>query len=241
MKIFITVIISFVIAIAGFVTNAQQPGKCIKTAGYNKQADDVDQLLMLVFKSNYKQNAMNRSRGMGRGKQKYSAKMMGKGAGKGRSCPMQSSGKYGKRGKCDESMRSGKYKRMRRGFGRKAGKYMLKSRLMEKYPKEMKEIIAQKKSNDNAMKDVLAKFKTLVDKTQTEMQAEREQFKKMLDEYKKSKDPKLAEQIKAKMSTYYDRRLECMKKRIDQDSARLKEARANKDKTISEKLEKMIK
>ena len=140
----------------------------------------------------------------------------------------------------------------KRDFRRSA---MLKSYLLEKYPEEMKKIVELKKSNDKIENDILIKFKKLVNEAKAKikadrekMKAERQEFVNMIAEYKKTKDAKLAEKIKAKMSQFYDKRLEFMKKKIDKDAARvekayagLKEKKANKNKEISERFEKITK
>jgi hypothetical protein len=240
MKKIMTVIISLVIAITGFIINADNPGQAEKKTYHqrkmqHKQMDDVDKLLMIVCAREKMQNPKMM-------KMRKHGKKMSKG------CSCSNSEKCNMRKKGDRSKRAGKSRSMGHGSRKMRKSRMLKAYLMENHPKEMAEIIALKKSNDKAMKDVLTKLKKIVDEARTKMKAEREQFVKMLEEYKKSKDPKLAEQIKSKLSTFYDKRLELMKKRIDEDAVRvkkaydkLKEKKANKDKEIAEKLEKMIK
>jgi hypothetical protein len=162
-------------------------------------------------------------------------------------------GWHGRGMKSDDKKFAGKSSRHRkRDFFRSA---MLKSYLLENYPEEMEKIVNLKKSNDKIENDILIKFKKLVDEAKAKMKADREKMKaehqefvKMLEEYKKTKDAKLAEKIKAKMSQFYDKRLEFMKKRIDKDAARvqkayagLKEKKASKDKEIAEKFEKITK
>jgi hypothetical protein len=140
---------------------------------------------------------------------------------------------------------------MRRGIDSR----MLKSYLLKNYSKEVKEIVELKKSSDDAAKNVMTKFKALVEKAQAEIKVEqakaslkRQKLREMIEQYKKSKDAKLAEQIKAQMAEFYEKRLEFMQSKIDSETAKIQkdketldELRKNKSKTIEQQLEKMTK
>ncbi|MDD5728348.1 MAG: hypothetical protein PHV59_07290 [Victivallales bacterium] len=167
-------------------------------------------------------------------------------AGKDRMC-------MGNRKSGSDCMKGDGFKKHRHGgFHRNA---RLKACLMENYPKEMAEIINMKKANDQADKELLGKFKKLVDEAKVKLQAEREkmqadreEFRKMLTEYKQKKDDKLAEKIKVKIAEFYDKRLEGMKKHIDADAARVQKAyddlktkTADKDKEVAEEFARFTK
>ena len=262
---------SLVVVFAGSVVLAEGGwGASAKGRKHMRQLDEVDKLLMQLGMQEKMQNRMNKkyshkrmecrkdSCPMMKGKDCDGSRMMRRSK---RSCDGDGAGKFSKdrkgrwhgRGKKFAGKSSRHRQRdFQRDFRRSA---MLKSYLIEKYPAEMKKIIELKKSNDKIEKDILLKFKKLVDEAKAKMKADREKMKaehqefvKMLEEYKKTKDAKLAEKIKAKMSQFYDKRLEFMQKKIDKDAARvqkayagLKEKKANKDKEIAEKFEKITK
>jgi hypothetical protein len=239
-----------------------------------KQPDEIDQLLMIVLASE-RNAAKAKCPMMGKGKTKPCPQCKcpeGK-------CTCSKTGKEGSQCKCPEGKctcaktdKDGKKSHMK-GRGRKHGRmmagkgrmqhgrqafgqaWMLKGYLQKKYPEELKEITAMKKSSDETAKKVVEKFKALVDKAQAELKEQREKaiadHKKMVEmitEYKKSKDAKLGEQIKAKLGEYYDKRLEFMKKKIELDSERiqkekekLEELGKNKDQELTKQLEQIAK
>jgi gas vesicle protein len=275
MKKNMTLLLALILATTGISILAENPvqkdnaecpmGSPQKMRRHMSQLDEIDKLLIMVAAQEKMQAPKMKKHG--------SRRMMGKNMkGKdGKSCPMK--GKESKmcpmKGKeskmCQTECKGGKPcpmkgkakfrgKRQQRDSFKNKGAFF-KAYLLKNYPKEMEEIAAQKKDNDATAKDILARFKKLVDEAKTKikadrekMKAEREQFAKMVEEYKKSKDEKLAEQIKAKMAEFYDKRLEAMKTKLDEDSSKiqkaydkLKEKKADKDKEISERFEKITK
>lgn len=204
-----------------------------------RQADEIDQLLMLVLAP--EGNSRKPHGPMpGKGGPQGQCPMLGKPQ---EQCPMMGKGGMGKGGE----MRHG------RQGGNEA--MMLKAYLQEKYPEELKEIAALKKDSDETAKKVIEKFKTLVDKAGAELKekrekaiAEHQKTVEMIEEYKKTKDAKLGEEIKAKLGEFYDKRLEFMKKKIEHDAERvqkdkekLEELSKNKDQEISKQLEQITK
>lgn len=254
-----------IVAFAGSVALAGGPcSGPSKGRKHMRQLDEVDKLLMQLGMQEKMQRRMGKKYGHRKMEKKGSCPLM-----KSKSCDR--SGMMKKDGKSCDGAR--KISKTRKGMcGRKYGNKkfaggshqwknkfrsnaMMKSYLMGNYPKEMDQIIKLKKSNDKIANDILIKFKKLVDEAKAKMKADREKMKaehqefvKMIEEYKKTKDAKLAEKIKSKMSQFYDKRLEFMKKKIDKDAARvqkayagLKDKEANKDKEISEKFERITK
>ncbi|MDD5599185.1 MAG: hypothetical protein PHV82_14660 [Victivallaceae bacterium] len=219
-----------------FMKGQEKPGTC-------RQTDEIDELLMLVLAPErnictHKPQMMDKC-GPQQGPQAQ--------------CPMMDRGpQQGPQAQCQMMGKGGRMHHFRRG-GNEIG--MLKVYLQEKYPEELKEIKALKKNSDEAAQKVIDTFKKLVDKAGTEMKAEREkamaEHKKMAEmiaEYKKSKDAKLAEQIKVKLGEFYDKRLEGIKKKLERDSARIQEEKArleelgkNKDQEITKQLEQISK
>lgn len=254
-----------IVAFAGSVALAGGP-YCGSAKGrkHMRQLDEVDKLLMQLGMQEKMQNCAKKKYGHRKMQKKGTCPLM-----KGKSCDRSKMMKNNEKscdgakkcyktrtGTCGKKYGNKKFTAKSHQWKRKfRGNVIMKSYLMEKYPEEMDKIIKLKKSNDKIENDILMKFKKLVDEAKAKMKADREkmkaehqQFVKMVDEYKKTKDAKLAEQIKAKMSQFYDKRLEYMKKKIDKDADRvqkayagLKEKKANKDKEIAERFEKITK
>ena len=282
MKKSMTVLLGLVLAITGISVFAEGPvqkGKAECPMGAPKgmqrhmpQLDEIDKLLIMVAVQEKMQAPAAKGRGPRQmmhkgmmGKDSKSCRMEGK-EGKackaeckdGKPCQMTRKGMTGRDGKSWQKKQRGERKfrgkRQQKGGFKNRGA-ILKSYLLKNYPKEMEEIVAQKKSNDAADKELLEKFKKIVNEAKAKMKAdrekmkaEREQFVKMVEEYKKSKDPKLAEQIKAKISEFYDKQLEFIEAKVDEDAAKvqkaydkLKEKKADKDKEVSERFEKITK
>lgn len=119
---------------------------------------------------------------------------------------------------------------------------MMNDMLLLKYPKEMEEIKKLRESDPEAAK---TKMQELAKKAGEEMKAEREKFMELVKAYQKDKDPKVLEQIKAKITEQYTQRLESMKKKIEFDENNIKERKAkydeavaNKDQEIAKRLER---
>ena len=225
-----------------------------------KQADEIDELLMLVLGTDNKRMPEPQMRG--KKPQHGQCPMMGKGPQGPQQGQCMCKGPQGpQQGQCQmmrkgpqgpQAQKPGMMHHCRRG-GNEAR--MLKAYLEEKYPEDLKAIKAAKKNSDEAAKKVIDTFKKLVDKARTEMKAEREKamadHKKvveMIEEYKKSKDAKLAEQIKAKLGEFFDKRLEGMKKKLERDSTRIQEEKEkleelakSKDQEITKQLERITK
>ncbi|MDD5698900.1 MAG: hypothetical protein PHH77_09825 [Victivallaceae bacterium] len=278
----LTTVLGSVILTVSNVVNAQSPAapgrqegpenkpglKCCHGAPEmcRQQPDDIDELLIIVMKPEGSRRAMPHHGGK-----------MGSRAGHGRSrgeasCPMMAEGQRGgcpeggspgpmmDKGKSDvcpqfrQPSGTGGHKGMRmHKFGGMERK-LLKEYLLKNYAKEVEAIAAAKKTHDEALKEVVAKFKTLVDKARADLKArrdkareERKQFIELVEAYKKTKDAKVQDQLKAKLSEFYDQRLERMKDRIDAEAARVqkasdkyKELAADKDKEIEQELAKII-
>ena len=252
MKKIVLVLLGFVITVTGFSAFAVLAGcrapeyknihmnKSGKMHKSMRQLDEIDKLLILVnieekkqmFKGhqmqNFKQHPM---------RSKYGRKHM---MSKKMPC---SSAKISKMsctpGKVCQAVPEHKKfsaKRYGHGFNKNA---ILKAYLLKNYPKEIKALAEQKKDNDKAAKELLEKATKIVREAKAKMKAEHEQFAKMIADYKKSKDEKIAAQIKAKLSEFYDMRLKKMKEKIDNEYKELKKKRANKDKEITEKFERI--
>ena len=103
---------------------------------------------------------------------------------------------------------------------------MMNDLLLMKYPKEMEEIKKLRESDPEAAK---SKMQELAKKAGEEMKAEREKFMELVKTYQKDKDPKVLEQIKAKVTEQYTQRLENMKKKIEFDENNIKERKAKYD------------
>ena len=127
---------------------------------------------------------------------------------------------------------------------------MVMDRMMMKYPKEMEEIKKLRETDREAAKSKLEELsKKAGEEMKAErekMQAEREKVMEMVKAYQKDKDPKVLEQIKAKVTEQYTLRLENMKKKIEFDENNIKERKAkydeavaNKDQEIAKRLERM--
>jgi hypothetical protein len=265
MKKVILILLGFVITLTGFSAFAVLAGCCSteskcarmgKVAGMHRgmpQLDDIDKLLILVSieekKQMYKKPGMPKTPKM-QGTQKpgmppQATKMQGPQGRPGMQCPMNKNGSrspmMSKRMKGQPrtmTMRHGSGRHHEHGFNRNA---ILKAYLLKNYSKEIKALAEQKKDNDNAAKEVLEKARKLVNEAKAKMKAEHEEFAKMISDYKKSKDPKLAGQIKAKLSEFYDMRLAKMKEKIDNEYRELKKKRAEKDIIISKDFERITK
>ena len=243
MKKIVLVLFGFVIAITGFSAFAVLAGcrapECknvhMKKSGRihkrMHQLDEIDKLLILVNieekKQMFKRHSMQRP-GQHKMPPNYGrSHMMSK------KMPCKA-GKTYQMGRKDKKF-SGR-RHHGHGFNKNA---ILKAYLLKNYSKEIKALAEQKKVNDKASKEILKKTTKLVKEAKAKMKAEHEQFAKMIKDYKKSKDPKLAAQIKAKLSEFYDMRLTKMKEKIDKAYKELKKKRANKDKEITEKFERI--
>lgn len=246
MKKVILVLLGFVITVTGFSAFAVLAGcrapecKTIhmnKSGGMHKhmrQLDEIDKLLILVNidakKQMFKKFSMQKSK-----MQKHGWHPMAKKHG--RSHMSCTAGKACQMGRKDKKISA----RHRRGHGFKNNNAILKSYLLKNYPKEMKELVELKKNNNKAAKDILEKAKKIVSEAKTKMKAQHEQFVKMIKEYKKSKDPKIAKQIKVKLSEFHDIRLDKMKEKIDKAYTELKKKKANKDKEVMKDFERITK
>jgi t-SNARE complex subunit (syntaxin) len=109
-----------------------------------------------------------------------------------------------------------------------------------KYSKEFAEMQKLRKEDPEAFK---VKSKAFREKVRKEIKAEREKFKKLVMEYRKTKDPKTREAISKYVSDAYDRRLNAaakiivmQKKRLEKTEKRLAEAKAKKEERINKKL-----
>jgi hypothetical protein len=228
----------------------------------NRKFDDLDKLIMLVSgPKDIKRGGWHNPMGMQQCPMQGTRRPM-------MQCPMQGAphrmmmqkGMPMKGGHCEMSgkqpMQRSKCGIMKKhGMRRGIDPRMLKSYLLKNYSKEVKEIVELKKNSDEAAKNVMTKFKALVEKAKAEIKVEqakanlkRQKLREMIEQYKKSKDAKLAEQIKAQMAEFYEKRLEFMQSKIDSETAKIQkdkekldELRKNKSKTIEQQLEKMTK
>jgi hypothetical protein len=127
---------------------------------------------------------------------------------------------------------------------------MMMDRMMMKYPKEMEEIKKLRETDPEAakskMQELSKKAGEEMKAEREKMQAEREKVMEMVKTYQKDKDPKMLEQIKAKVTEQYTQRLEIMKKKIEFDENNIKERKAkydeavaNKDQEITKRLERI--
>jgi len=127
---------------------------------------------------------------------------------------------------------------------------MMTDRLLMKYPKEMEEIKKLRETDPEAamgkLQELSKKAREDMKAEREKMQAEREKFVEMVKTYQKDKDPKVLEQIKAKVTEQYTQRLENMKKKIEFDENNIKERKAkydeavaNKDQEIAKRLERI--
>ncbi len=117
--------------------------------------------------------------------------------------------------------------------------------IREKHNQEWKKLQELRKKDPVAFR---AKIKALHEKVSREIRAEREKFKKLVIEYRKTKDPKILENIKKYVSDAYDRSLNAAAKRIAEQKKRLEKAekrlearRAKKEKRIDRKLKMILK
>ena len=119
------------------------------------------------------------------------------------------------------------------------------SMIWEKYSKELAEIRKLRKEDPEAFK---VKSKAFREKVRKEIKAEREKFKKLVMEYRKTKDPKTREAISKYVSEAYARRLNAAAKRIAMQKERLEKAekrlaenKAKKEERINKILKTILK
>ena len=117
--------------------------------------------------------------------------------------------------------------------------------IREKHNQEWKKLQELRKKDIEAFR---AKIKALHEKVREEIRVEREKFKKLVIEYRKTKDPKILKSIKKYVSDAYDRSLNAAAKRIAEQKKRLEEAekrlearKAKKEKRINKKLKMILK
>jgi hypothetical protein len=119
------------------------------------------------------------------------------------------------------------------------------SMIWKKYSRELAEIRKLRKKDPEAFK---VKSKVFREKVRKEIKAEREKFKKLVMEYRKTKDPKTREAISKYVSGAYDRKLNAAAKRIAMQKERLEkaekklaEAKAKKEERINKILKTVLK
>jgi hypothetical protein len=116
--------------------------------------------------------------------------------------------------------------------------------IREKYSKEIAGMRKLRKDDPEAFN---AKNKELYEKIRSEVKAEREKFRKMVMEYRKTKDPKTREAISEYVSKAYDRRINAetkknaaLKERLEKAEKRLAEIKAQKEEKINKKLKVIL-
>jgi adenylate kinase family enzyme len=114
-----------------------------------------------------------------------------------------------------------------------------------KYSDEIARIRELKRENPEAFKSEMKAFRLKIGQ---EIRAEREKFRKMVIEYRKTKDPATLEAIKEYVSAVYDRsleaagkRLEVQRKKLEEAEEKLKERKEQKEKIINHKLKVFLK
>lgn len=259
MKKIVLVLFGFVIAITGFSAFAVLAGcrasecknvhmnKSGKMHKHMRQLDEIDKLLILVnieekkqmFKEPQMQNFKQHPMSSKHGRKNMMGKRLSCSSAKNKPAMSRMSRTPGK--VCQAGSKHQKFSGKRHhghGFNKNA---ILKTYLLKNYSKEIKALAEQKKDNDKAAKELLEKATKIVKEAKAKMKAEHEQFVKMVNDYKKNKDPKLATQIKAKLSEFYDMRLSKMKEKIDNEYKELKKKRAEKDQEVSKDFERITK
>jgi len=117
--------------------------------------------------------------------------------------------------------------------------------ILGKYAKEREELQKLRKEDPQAFK---TKSKAFREKVGKEIKAERNKFKKLVMEYRKTRDPKTREAISKYVSDAYDRKLNLaakriamQKKRLEKAEKRFAEAKAKKETIINKKLKIILK
>jgi hypothetical protein len=112
--------------------------------------------------------------------------------------------------------------------------------IRDKYSKELAETWKLRRKDPEAFK---TKSKELNEKIRNEVKAEREKFRKMVMEYRKTKDPKTREAISEYVKKAYERRIDIeakriavMKERLEKAEKRLEEIKSKKDERINKRL-----
>ena len=115
--------------------------------------------------------------------------------------------------------------------------------IREKYSKEIAETWKLRKTNPKAFE---TKNNELREKIRNDINAEREKFRKMVMEYRKTKDPKTREAISEYVTKAYERRINAetkriaaLKERLEKAEKRLAEIKSRKEERINKRL-KMI-
>jgi prefoldin subunit 5 len=121
----------------------------------------------------------------------------------------------------------------------------INSVIWTKYSDEISRIRKLRKEDPEAFKSEMKAFRLKIGQ---EIRAEREKFRKMVIEYRKTKDPATLEAIKEYVSAIYDRsleaaekRLESQRKKLEEAEEKLKERKEQKDKIINHKLKVILK
>lgn len=117
--------------------------------------------------------------------------------------------------------------------------------IFEKYAEERAELWKLRKKDPEAFK---VKIKAFREKVGKEIKAERAKFKKLVVEYRKTRDPKTREAISKYVSDVYERKLEAaakriaeQKKKLEKAEKKLAEAKAQKEKIVKKKLKNILK
>lgn len=112
--------------------------------------------------------------------------------------------------------------------------------IRDKYSKEIAETWKLRKKDPEAFK---TKSRELNEKIRNEVKAEREKFRKMVMEYRKTKDPKTREAISEYVKKAYERRIDieakritAMKERLEKAEKRFAEIKSRKDERINRRL-----
>ncbi len=143
--------------------------------------------------------------------------MQGKGPGSQGGCPMmaQQRGKPGK----GNAMRGSKPDR----------REMLAARLAEEDPAKYAELKKLRDQEAQIMKDFMAKQK-----------AEREEFKKLVDDYKKAPSDDLKAKIQAKIASKFDAKIKAKETRLEEASKKIADVKKEKDQKVAAIFDKII-
>lgn len=110
----------------------------------------------------------------------------------------------------------------------------------DKYSKELAEMWKLRRKDPEAFK---TKSKELNGKIRDEVKAERDKFRKMVMEYRKTKDPATLKAISEYVEKAYERRIDIeakrvavMKERLEKAEKKLEEIKSKKDERINKRL-----
>jgi len=147
-------------------------------------------------------------------------------------CPMTQGQQQGRHGgmMMGQGFRQGQFGAMRPGFGPQAdGKGMLDAKFAELDPAKYAELKKLREQEEQIVKDLVEKEK-----------ADREEFKKLVDAYKKTPTDDVKDKIKAKIAEKFDAKIKAKAARLEEFSKKIDEMKKEKDQKVTAMLDRVL-